>query len=410
MMKRRKLKMSSIENVIGSIEQYDYLFCKVLTKNDDSGRHGVLIPVYAYSMFPDFTAFNPIAKVNYTEEIVTIWPSLNNLRKKSSWKHYHRYPERRMTSLSPELLNDKVPNSIFVVCKLKNLREYKCFVITPDSENYMLVSQAFNINIDNDLYEGKAAFISANEFLESEENVALKELIEFIESKKEDGYVKTLKKGDTGVGFTFESMLGISANASKSPDYKGIELKCSRSKQEKHKRKSSTGKQTLFTLIPNWGHLGNRKALVEQHGYDDIERNRKGLYCTIKVVPNSYEFYLLLNREQEKISIMKHGEEVVFYEFERLKEALENKHKESLFITAHARKDEEGEEEFLYDSAIYCNNVSFDGFLDLISENLLGLDFAIHIKDGKARDHGFLWRLENKKYLLRLFETIQEVI
>ena len=45
----------------------------------------------------------------------------------------------------------------------------------------------------------------------------------------------------------------------------------------------------------------------------------------------------------------------------------------------------------------------------LYRKNMIGLDFAIHMKDGKARDHGFLWRLDNRKNLLRLFKYVQEI-
>ena len=42
------------------------------------------------------------------------------------------------------------------------------------------------------------------------------------------GFIKTMRPGDTGVGFTLETLLGIEANSNKAPDYKGIELKSSR--------------------------------------------------------------------------------------------------------------------------------------------------------------------------------------
>ena len=97
-----------------------------------------------------------------------------------------------------------------------------------------------------------------------------------------------MKNGDTGIGFTIESLLGIAANSDKQPDYKGIEIKSSRSPKPKNKRTVQSGKQTLFSLIPEWGMAGDRKGLVETYGHWDEERQRTGLYCTIKVVPNSY--------------------------------------------------------------------------------------------------------------------------
>lgn len=402
--------MYNIQDLIGNLFDYETIFCKALAKNDDSGRHGVLIPTYAYSMFPNFPNFDPLASLNYDYDITTIWQeSSGTVWKDSSWRHYHRYPERRMTSLSPELLNEKDPDSIMVVCKEAGLYTYQCFVVAPSSPYYHMVGETFKLAKKQGLYEG-SAMVPAMSLMNGLVNPALDTLIQWVEQFKQGGYVRTLRSGDTGVGYTFESLIGIDANSSKEPDYEGIEIKCSRSRQIKEKRRTTTGKQTLFTLIPNWGYLGNRRELVNQYGRIDHERNRIGLYCTIKVVPNSYDFHLEIDEDLQRVSVMEFGEEVVYYEFDRLREALENKHRESLFITAHARRGEDGIEEFLYDTAIYCNNVSFDGFLELIKENIIGLDFAIHTKDGKTRDHGFLWRLDNRKHLFRLFESVQEVV
>lgn len=403
--------MQDLSRLVEDINKYSTFFCKVLTKNDDSGRHGVLIPVQAYSMFPNFPTFDPVAKQNYDQSITTIWDETNGINTRDSyWRHYHRYPERRMTSLSPELLNEKDDSTILLIGKYKDAYTYRCFVISPSNQFYNVVGEAFKLNKEHDLYMG-SALVSAEVLLPNHAtNPALDELIEHIRQINTRGYVRTLRAGDTGVGFTFETLMNITANSSKEPDFKGIEIKTSRSKQIKEKRKVSTGKQTLFTLIPNWGLLGNRRELVVQYGKDDDVRARRGLYCTIKVVPNSYDFHLEINESEQKISIMQKDVEVVHYELARIREALENKHKESMFITAHSQKNALGEEEFLYDSAVYCNNVSFEGFLELVKENIIGLDFAIHTKDGKTRDHGFLWRLDNKKYLFRLFETVQEVV
>lgn len=396
-----------MKNLKETLKDCDLVFCKVLTKNDDSGRHGVLIPVSAYSMFPNFPDFDPLAKVNYATSITTIW-AVGETKRESYWRHYHRYPERRMTSLSPELLNGHGEGALFVVAKLKGSFEYKCLVFESTHPNYQNVGLAFKLSENDELFEGSAYMTVSDLFTQDEEAIA--ELIEKTLALKEKGFIKTLKAGDTGVGFTFESLLGIAANSSQEPDYKGIEIKCSRSKQPKEKRKATSGKQTLFTLIPNWGDLENRRNLVAIYGIMDPVRKRKGLYCTIKIEPNSYGFYLVVNRTAEKISVMQHGKEVVSYEFNRLRNSLEQKHQETVFITAHAKKNENKEEEFLYDSLIHCKEVSFESFLKLVEENLLGVDFAIHTKDGKTRDHGFLWRLENKKYIYRLFNYVVERI
>lgn len=397
-------------NLFRNIDQIEDVFCKALAPNDDSGRHGVLIPVYAYRMFPNFIDFKPDSKTNYEERIITYWSESSGFtEKQSKWKHYHRYPERRMTSLSPELLNNRDAGSLLIVGKYKNRFEYECFVISPRDENYTEIGDIFKLDRKNSFFTGSAILPMQDIMSGKANNQALEELIAILKEINSRGYIETMRDGDTGVGFTFESSIGIQANSNKAPDYKGIEIKCSRSQQPKNRRKANKGKQTLFSLVPNWGIVGNRKGLVEQYGRPDEVRDRIGLYCTIKVEPNSYDLRLEICEEENRIYVCHIDTRIVFYEMDDLRSALETKHKESLFVTAHSRRNESGKEEFLYDSAVYCNKVSFDEFLNLLKENVAGLDFAIHLKNGKVRDHGFLWRLENRKYLFRIFNSVQEV-
>jgi hypothetical protein len=387
------------------------VFCKVLAKNDDSGRHGVLIPVHAYRMFPEFSQFDPSLEVNYEEAITTFWKESKGwIRKASKWKHYHRYPERRMTSLSPELLNNKEEGSLLIVAKYKGVYEYECYVIPPSDPRYGEYGAIFKLPEHEGLLSG-TAILPYEEFRNPKANQEnLEELIVKLNKVNQLGYVSSMKNGDTGVGYTFETLIGIRANSNKVPDYKGIEIKCSRSRQIKGKRKALTGKQTLFSLIPNWHTLLGRKELIETFGVEDTLRERLGLYCTIKIKPNSYRWNLEVNEKAGKIFVCHEGKKVLYYEFEDLKVALEAKHNESVFITAHSLKEKEAVEQFHYDSAYHCNKVSFKEFISLINENQLGLDFAIHSKNGKVRDHGFLWRLDNKKNLFRLFKTVQELL
>ncbi|OBZ10933.1 MvaI/BcnI family restriction endonuclease [Bacillus sp. FJAT-26390] len=396
-------------NLFRSESQIEDVFCKVLTPNDDSGRHGVLIPVFAYWMFPNFPSFVPGAPINYEEPIVTYWKEAAGWdRKESKWKHYHRYPERRMTSLSPELLNNKVPGSLVVVAKLKGGYEYECLVISPQDSNYRDIGKLFKLSESDGIFAGASILPFSSLFVQTQS--ALDELVDKIKVISQMNYVTSLRTGDTGIGFTFETLLGIDANSDRAPDYKGIEIKTSRSKQVKARRKSQTGKQTLFSLIPNWGKARDRRGLIQQYGIDDPSRNRIGLYCTIKVVPNPYGWNLEIDESEGIIYGCRNGERIVYYNINDLKEALESKHKESVFVTAHSRV-RDGNEEFHYDSIVHCQDVQFTEFIDMIKENIIGLDFAINQKpDGKVKDHGFLWRLDNKKYLLRLFKYVQEVL
>ena len=70
-------------------------------------------------------------------------------------------------------------------------------------------------------------------------------LLDKIKLINNEGWIESLRTGDTGVGYTLETKLGIKANSQKKPDFKGIEIKSF--------RKRTTGALvTLFNQVPNW--------------------------------------------------------------------------------------------------------------------------------------------------------------
>jgi hypothetical protein len=126
----RDVPSLSLKHLLSDARAFDQLFAKVLTKNDDSGRHGVLIPVSAYGMFPDFPAFDRQADLNYTAKITTQWNEGQPESRASCFKHYHRYPERRMTALGSKRLNEAPPNSIFIAARFRDRQnEFECIVL-----------------------------------------------------------------------------------------------------------------------------------------------------------------------------------------------------------------------------------------------------------------------------------------
>lgn len=150
------------------------------------------------------------------------------------------------------------------------------------------------------------------------------ELQKYIRKIYNNGWIQTRKAGDTGVGYTFESLIGIEANSSKEPDYKGIEIKCSRGR--------SSTLQTLFTKTPNYANLQNkRRDLVINNGYWDSVRSRYALYITIKASEvNSKGWQLFLDAKNEKIYVTQHSKMVVYYDYQILKDSLAKKHQKTL--------------------------------------------------------------------------------
>ena len=89
------------------------------------------------------------------------------------------------------------------------------------------------------------------------------ELLGLLREVAGKGFIRTLRPGDTGVGMTLETMLGIAANSRQAPDFKGIELKAKR-----HGR--SLNRSSLFSQVPDWklSPVGSAMGLLRRRGYE----------------------------------------------------------------------------------------------------------------------------------------------
>jgi len=118
------------------------------------------------------------------------------------------------------------------------------------------------------------------------------ELLEKMRTLRARGFIPSMKAGDTGVGFTLETLLGIKANAKKTPDFKGIELKSGRSKKNR---------ATLFSKTPDWKISPfSAMDIVNRFGYVD-PLGRRSYYNTLKDHPNSQGLYLFVPAEEQSI-------------------------------------------------------------------------------------------------------------
>jgi hypothetical protein len=213
------------------------------------------------------------------------------------------------------------------------------------------------------------------------------------------GFISTVTHGDTGVGMTLESELGISANSSKNPDYKGIELKCSR--VDKNRRQ--TTKSQLFSKVPNWklSPFGSAKILISTRGYTDVN-GRNALYHTMDgLKPNSLGLYLDIDYANSYLRQMFidlkgndfNPEHDTTWLLSDLKSALLKKHSETFWVKAKHNANRVAEE-FHYIEVEYTANPYIDMFETLIETGLITMDYTMHINpEGDVRDHGYLFKL-----------------
>jgi hypothetical protein len=200
---------------------------------------------------------------------------------------------------------------------------------------------------------------------------------------------RTKKAGPTGVGFTLEALLGVRANSFRGADFDGLELKA-------YRRGAITGPGklvSLFSKTPQWLGVGKGIGLLKDYGYRDEDRGRLALYCTITTSRNTLGWSLKVNPAARRVSVCHEGKETLAYSFDDLEQRLQEKHPATLFVRASS-EGTGANEHFWYDEVVLCMRPSLANLLELLEENLLGLDFTLHQKEnGKARDHGYLWRI-----------------
>ncbi len=199
------------------------------------------------------------------------------------------------------------------------------------------------------------------------------------------GFIKSLRKSDTGIGFTLETEMGIKENNLKNEDftYNGrlVELKA--------QRKGTTSNITLFTKEPEKG-LINDKRLIEKYGYTD-EKGRNALKITL----TTKEF----TPQNLKIEIdgSKNDIFVVHKTDGRLwvwcMHALKLKIANLLLVYAEREKRDDGEY-FRYCEAHYFTDFVEKKFFDLIERGRIVVDLRMHIKsNGTVRNHGTAFRI-----------------
>ncbi len=221
------------------------------------------------------------------------------------------------------------------------------------------------------------------------------ELLGMLRTIGGQGWVPNLRAGPTGVGYTLETMLGIPANSSKAPDYKGIEIKAGRVK---------SGNKTLFTKTPNWklSRLKSSTDIMIERGRFAPDRNRHQLYHSIYAnKPNSYDLQLDVDLNKGILHQVCHVADVsvkdVLWEFQTLQDALSKKHKETFWVDTKTRLSG-ADEEFFYYKGVYTRSPNVDAFPLLIAIGEVFIDYRIFEKSpGKAADKGYAFRMKKTK-------------
>src|SRR2546423_11080927 len=121
--------------------------------------------------------------------------------------------------------------------------------------------------------------------------MTLNEFREGFAKIKQAGYMRSTRSGPTGVGHTFETLLGLEEDNIALPDLGEVEVKA--------RRLNSTSMVTLFTFNRK---VWRMKPLDAVRKYGTLDKHgRQGLYFTMTRTPNSTG--LLLHVEAADISV-----------------------------------------------------------------------------------------------------------
>jgi len=387
----------SLSHLAGKVIQSGEIFAKVLTPNDDSGRHGVLIPIEAYDFFPDLVITD---KTQNATVQFTATDGIEGKDQSLSYKYYQRYPERRITCLNG-IFNDRqhgyrvgvflraIHNDGSIGYYSDVLREKE------DSEFNRLCSLIFGdaIHLSEGLFVLLA--IDAPALVLDE---ALNDLLARFDHIHEQGYIGSLRPGDTGIGYTFETQLGIKENNDKRADFRGIEIKCKQVKETG----GHGGKINLFQQAPRWDEKLKALERLRLIGQPD-ENGRYACYSQVTTTANNLGLSLDLLTTPEQINLLKGIARFGYWPFGVLEGRLREKHSRAVFVKADVRTTA-GQQRFHYKELIYCERPSIQRFNDLVQSKRIVFEFLMSEKEGgKVRNHGYPWRLTSEEFLTELF-------
>lgn len=218
------------------------------------------------------------------------------------------------------------------------------------------------------------------------------------------GYVPSLRKDNTGIGFTLETMLGIPENNAGEPD---LQYKNKKIELKSHRENTNT-RITLITKVPYWTPYTS-KEIIENFGYID-KKERKALKVIITYPEFNAQDLKLEIKNNNLYIIHKSKGELCYYTIDELMENINKKLYQNLLLVFAKVKKTDGKEFFLYNKAILLSNLKKDKFIDMIKSGEIIFEFRMHLKkDNVVRDHGPGFRVQ-ETFVADLYSDKETII
>ncbi len=233
--------------------------------------------------------------------------------------------------------------------------------------------------------------------------MTLQEMQRKLMAIKDQGFIPSLRRGSTGIGYTLETLLGVAENNIPIPDIGGrVEIKTI--------RRDSQSLITLFTFNRGVWHIP-QKELIERYGYWD-KKGRRALKNTVFYDrPIAQGIALDVDEQKHTIHLVDvgSGEPLATWDVFVIVGKFMSKLSRLLLVFADRRR-EGGQEFFHYDEAYLLTEPSPRAFLNAFRGSVIGIDIRMHLKDnGAVRNRGTGFRIAEKD-LIGLYDRRRKLI
>lgn len=218
----------------------------------------------------------------------------------------------------------------------------------------------------------------------------------FIEIKNR-GFVKSLRSGATGIGYTFETLLGIKENNLTSPDIEGIEIKTHRI--------GSNNLITLFTFNNKIWKINPIEA-IRRYGVPD-KNGRLGLYFTMSQKPNSVGLFIHIAQDSIQLRNID-GTIIAVWSIDELLKRFKKKIPAMIYITAKT-EIRDNVEYFHFIRAQLLKETSREILISQFEEENIVIDLRLHDQGTRARNHGTAFRCYEEK-LPKIFSHVEDLL
>ena len=219
----------------------------------------------------------------------------------------------------------------------------------------------------------------------------LKTLKEKLRQIKKMGFIKTHRRGDTGIGKTLEDLLGIKENNIPLPDIGEVA-------ELKSYRKNAKSMMTLFTLEPLPKGGDRDRLLLDNFGYSKRNNQRpKELHSTLSCKRYNNQ-NLRLSVEKDKIRVKGKGKRLnIFWDMESLRNKFNEKLPALVYVLADT-KIVDGVEYFHFNEAYLLEDFDFELFKKRVKADDIVVDFRMYYRpNGSVRNHGTGFRVKINK-------------